>query len=450
VDAPWIPSHRRVPVSVTPTSVLDASRGLVHSYANNPPYYDEPKLFSIAALLSLPEDVRIHADQIAPDLALGFAGGASLDKERALWKVAGEAVERYALLNTGAKPVCSDFKSLGAGSALDPNTIAAGTSRTPTDRRACVIDWLQGFDAKQGRQKWIPYQLVAVPHLYADREIVWRAPISTGAAAAFSVEEALYEGLCEVIERDAFMVSWLRQIHLVQFHIIDCDTTDAIQALLSRTVASVVRYRLTPNFFVLPTGLPVFTIMCVLWDNTGLGPAATIGTKASWSLPLAVLGALEEALQERPWVRSIYERISDSDKNKAVGTIYTMTERATLWLSREAISVLRNWLNQSNSSITMGSLAAESEPCSLQDLALAIERQQATAFGVDLTQYLPEGIKELGLHVVKAIVPEYQPLYLIEELNDYAWPRLLSVEQRLGVKARQSKEIPFSFPHPFL
>src|ERR1051326_8578824 len=197
MDNSWNPCRKEESSTVSPLTVLDSSFGLVKSFSNNPPYYDEPKLFSMAAVLNLPDHIQSYIDEIAPDLAVGFAGGASLNKDRALWKVAGESIERYALILQNAKYVISDFSSLLEDSALDPNTIVAGTEPIPPNRHSSVISWVNGFRIFDGQQKLIPTQLVAVPHIFAESEIVWRSPITTGAAAASCLEEALYLGLSE-------------------------------------------------------------------------------------------------------------------------------------------------------------------------------------------------------------------------------------------------------------
>ena len=54
------------------------------------------------------------------------------------------------------------------------------------------------------------------------------------------------------------------------------------------------------------------------------------------------------------------------------------------------------------------------------------------------------------MNAVKVIVPEYQPLYLTEELRDYSWPRLESAEKRLDVEALLSPSQLSPIPHPFL
>ncbi len=80
-----------------PTDLLFEQSELVEYYMNNPPYYDEPKVYGFASLLHKSSSVKKYNTQVAPEIFIGFAGGASIDKNRALWKVIGESIERYAL-----------------------------------------------------------------------------------------------------------------------------------------------------------------------------------------------------------------------------------------------------------------------------------------------------------------------------------------------------------------
>lgn len=448
MDNSWSPFSKRGLSKVKPITILEPRFGLVKSFLNNPPYYDEPKLFGMAAILNLPAHIKSYADEVAPDLALGYSGGASLDKERALWKVAGEAIERYALLLQDSKTTISDFDSLKVD-ALNPNAIAAGIHQSISERRSSVVSWIDGFRISDGKSHLIPTQLIAVPHIFSDSETVWRAPITTGAATASCTEEALYIGLCEVIERDAFMVAWLRQIELTRLEIEECATDEPIQKLLFKTIKSASRYKLKPEFYLLPTGLAISGVLCVLWDETKIAPPLTIGTKASWNIYTAALGALEESLQGRPWLRRLYDDTSISKDVDHNDPLYTLTKRAVLWLSPKAVTTIKQWLSCSSKFSSIDGIANQNPP-TLQELVVSMEKQGANVYGVDLCSFIPNEIRSFGLSVAKVVVPEYQPLYLIEELKDYSWSRLLDAEQRLGVKATQPKQIPFSFPHPLL
>lgn len=430
--------------------LLSSECALVKDYFNIPPYNDEPKLFHITAELNLNQPTRNFAVATSIDEALGVVGGSSLSKERALIKAAGEAVERYCLLPGNIPAEYKAFNALPPDLAMDPNSIVAGTSRITPNRQSFKIEWISGFVLKPARVCWIPSQLVFVPHLFRDDEVIIRPPITTGAASGMTLGDALYRGLCEVIERVAFMVSWLRQLPLKRLRPAQNSNGGSEGNLFQMTLEASLRYKLSPEFFLLPTGIPVFTVLCVLWDFSRIGPPVTVGAKTSWNLCTALLGSLEEANQMRPWIRKLLEE-DFNDIESSPELPRTIRERARLWLASEPVQYLSSWLSLCQEEIEISDFHAARSEASLADLVDAIQMQGGTVYAVDLSSKVSTLLKsETHMNVVKVIVPEYQPLYLTEDLRDYSWPRLDSAEKRLGVEALLSPNQVSSIPHPFL
>lgn len=430
--------------------LLGPECGIVKDYLNIPPYNDEPKFFHLTAELNLDQATHDFSITAGIDEALGVVGGSSLNKERALGKVAGEAAERYCLLPGDVPAKYVAFNSLPPGLAIDPNSISAGTGRSTPDRRSFEIEWVSGFSLKPSRFSWIPSQLVFVPHFFSDDEVIIRPPITTGAAAGMTTEDALYRGLCEVVERDAFMISWLRQLRLTRLRPTPSLGGEYESAILQITLEASLRYKLMPQFFLLPTDVPVFTVLCVLWDFSGIGPPVTVGAKTSWNVISATLGSLEEAHQMRPWMRHLLEENSkDTTPNAQLPR--TLRERALLWLSKEPVQYLSAWLSQCKGEVEINDAHTGRSEASLGDLVDAIQAQGGTVYAVDLSAKLKRHPQRgPNMNVVKAIVPEYQPLYLTEELRDYSWQRLDSAERRLDVEALRSPSQMSPVPHPFL
>ena len=446
----YTPSTIESTGSVPYASILNSESGLVKDYFNLPPYNDEPKLFHLTAELNLTEPTRSFETTSSVDDPLGVVGGSSLDKERALGKVAGEAVERYCLLPGEVPSEYRAFNSLSSHFAMDPNSIAAGTGRVTPDRHALEIEWISGLTLKPARVCLIPSQLVFVPHIFRDDEVIIRPPISTGAASGITLEDALYRGLCEVIERDAFMVSWLRQLRLKKLIPTTNLNRNSEAVIFQLTMEASLRYQLIPEFFLLPNDVELFTVLCALKDVTGVGPAVTIGAKTSCDLSNALLGSLEEAHQMRPWMRNLLEEESTDAKPNA-SLPRTIRERARFWLAHEQAQYLFSWLSQCQDEIEADTLPFIRSDVSLVELVDAIQAQGATVYAVDLSSKLGMlSTSGVFMKAVKVIVPEYQPLYLTEELQDYAWQRLDSAENRLNVEALLSASQTSPVPHPFL
>ena len=153
-----------------------------------------------------------------PQRNFARTGGAATDPDRALAKALGEAVERYcaAIYDVEELPVCSADEA--AFECADPNTFALnspgqyaerGFAFVPFDATTSVR-WVAARDALTTAEIFVPAAMVFVPYYYVpgsgDSPI--SQPISTGLACHESFEQAATVALCEVIERDAFMIAW--------------------------------------------------------------------------------------------------------------------------------------------------------------------------------------------------------------------------------------------------
>lgn len=427
--------------------LMDASRRLVADFNNYPPFYDEPRLFHIVATIPSSQEID-EADfgELKEDdpESVVLVGGCSLDRTRAMWKALGEAIEREALTFREGLPIkYGSYETLDS-QALNPNTLPAGTSRLSKDRRRMEMGWVRGISLPTFESTFVPAQLVYVPYLYRHGEAVLRAPMSTGAAAGSSTESALAAGLAEVVERDAFMSAWLTQLPLHRIQPSDLPTA-AVSKLFHTSVEKCFRYKLKPEFLILPTDIPLSVILCVLWDDTGVGPCVSVGAKAASNITLAALGALEEAQQLRPWLRSLLNE--DPQLRTSPHTLHPthLAERAKLWLSHKAEQKLRGWLALASPAPSTG--RSDHHDSTLREIISALQVAGASVFAVDLTA---NHVAELGFTALRVVVPEFQPLYLDDDLPDVAWPRLERLRTSGEHASRLSEESIEVFPHPFL
>ncbi|MBV9442249.1 MAG: YcaO-like family protein, partial [Acidobacteriaceae bacterium] len=148
----------------------------------------------------------------------GDNGGASTDRYSAIAKAMGEAIERYcsaiydpagfrfaAHRELNLRAVHPELLTmylpeqyLSEGFLWHPFTVD-----TP-------VHWTPARSLVTGERVFVPAAAVYIPFHYhgATRSAFILQPISTGLACAGSVEEATISGLCEVLERDAFTITW--------------------------------------------------------------------------------------------------------------------------------------------------------------------------------------------------------------------------------------------------
>jgi len=293
----------------------------------------------------------------------------------------------------------------------------------------------------------VPAQLVSVPYAFADDEIVWRSPISTGAAAAGDIEVALVRAAAEVVGRDLFVSAWLLEAVLPALKLSHWSYR---HPLLAQMEVACRRYRLRPEFRLIKTELPLHTVVCALWDDSGVGPPLVVSAKTDTDPAVAMLGSLEEAHQARPWLRDAYAKWAGEppSREKPISDMPDdLRQRAELWFRRETLDVFKTWWYRSSATIEPEDLPI-ARTSALQ-LLEHIAHEGVDIYYVDLTARLPLTIQS-KIAVVKVLIPQYQPLYLTESLKDAASIRLATFPRRTGYDTSRASSDIQPIPHPFL
>lgn len=140
-----------------------------------------------------------------------------------------EAIERYSGLYHGDEArIRASYRDLG-DAAIHPNAVALFSDRQYTDRATwnngdnsfayvgvplrqdCVMDWSPVWPLAGGRQRYLPtMQLYYFYPKTEENTYVWAD--SNGCAAGSSPEDALLQGMLELVERDAVAVWWYNQL----------------------------------------------------------------------------------------------------------------------------------------------------------------------------------------------------------------------------------------------
>ena len=94
---------------------------------------------------------------------------------------------------------------------------------------------------------------------------------SNGLAAGPDLSSAILHGLLELIERDAFLISWTNR--LMPTHI---DLSDD-RGVCGRIVAHYAHFNVDVRVFDVSVGLPPYTMMAIAFDRKGPGPSAVVG-----------------------------------------------------------------------------------------------------------------------------------------------------------------------------
>ncbi|MDO8537257.1 MAG: YcaO-like family protein [archaeon] len=251
--------------------------------------------------------------------------------------------------------------------------------------------WTKCYDVIKNKTTWCPSQLIHVPYNFNDEKII-RLPITTGCATWNDKNKAILNGIFELIERDAFMITWLCK--KVPRHEIKFGKNFPIE--LKRSDFKIKLYDITIDFMY-PT------IMCILKDLRNK-PAITIGLKTSNSLLEACLGALNESVQVRSWIRdNLKENIVTTDFKSQI------INRGLLWADSEMTKNLNFLKNPKIKKIKKQK--KYSHHTTLKTSINYFKKKNYDLIYCDLT--LRE-LSDFNFFVYKCLSPQLVPLYLDE------------------------------------
>lgn len=418
---------------------------IIDSFYQPALYSDEPKLWSYSAKIADVSNVSSCGCQI------GYSGGASFDKEKAMVKALGEAVERYCLgvyqesnlILASYKDVKSESIALEEVTSFSKNQLKQSNFSNCVWNSADTFHWVKSFSIFDGKEVLVPAQLVFVPYHMKDEKII-RLPISTGGACGLSKEECLLRGILEVIERDAFMIHYLSNTCGLLVNI-DNDSR------LRKIKDYFLRYRLELYLVSLPTDLEVYTFLALLIDRTGVGPAISAGLKSGIDPFVTAIGAIEECWHSRPWIRDDLNKSPNLEKIfRNAKKMVDAKERGLYWSSIDMISYVDNWINR-DSSLDFNDLkplVADSLHLQIDYILNVLKNKNYSVYYVDLTR---DEVARHGFKTLKVIIPSLQPLYLDEPFPYWGGSRIYEIPYKIGLQSRVIRESDLNtIPHFFL
>jgi ribosomal protein S12 methylthiotransferase accessory factor len=301
-----------------------------------------------------------------------------------------------------------------------------------------AIAWMQAVELPSGSSVAVPagfaYLSTAVPPQFAPAS-------SNGLAAGATLVEAVLGGLCEMIERDAFLVAWMHRLPAVR---LDLRASGDVAASI---VHQYGRAGVEVRAYVLPSDLPAVTVLAVALDDNPAMPAQVVGLGCHPSPAVALSKALFEVCQARP-----SEAFRRRDKPPAgrllgYGDVATLDDHSAFAGLPERRSEFA-FLDASGISATVAELpdrATGSAASDLDSCVAALVRQGLRVAYVDLT--LPD-VRSVGLHVVRVLVTDLQPIHFGAGLERLGGARLFSAPQQLGFGGVRTAADLNPCPHP--
>lgn len=444
-DRPLTPLGESLPRLESLVSQYTGVVRRVHTILASP---DDARLIRVGATTSDTRQV-IDADLGRRD---GDGGGCAERMSEARAAAIGEAAERYAGSFLAERAlVLATADELGPA-AIDPPRFALFARRqhdTPgfgfaPFRRDTRVRWARGFALPDGEETYVPAQLV---YLTWSRLAPEEQPVaystSNGLACGPTLEEAVLAGLLELVERDAFMITWAAGLSLP---LLDWSSEPELLAFESRYLAAAGGRHAVVD---LSDFLHVPTALAVVRGDGSREPAVAVGAGSAPSIVDAVKKALAEAYSVRSWGRGLVaatpHRTFAEDCSDVVSFadhihLYALPGHAGAADFLTASTVVRKVEDVA----VLPGVSALERICQLTG---RLRAQGVRAYAVDVTS--PD-VADAGLVVAKVVAPELCPLDVRHDTRFLGGSRLYRAAHELGLRdAPLAAGDVNADPHPF-
>jgi ribosomal protein S12 methylthiotransferase accessory factor len=378
-----------------------------------------------------------------------------------------EALERYG----GQRPkgkrtgVCASYRQLG-DQALDPTTLGLHTSEQYTlpgyhyhpYHRDLICRWVWGYSFLRQNPILVPEHVAYYGLRHHDTEEPNPAfvyEISNGCALGNCLEEAIFYGILEIAERDAFLMTWYAQLSLPRLD--PLSTYDSTPGLLIENLERTSGYTISVFNSTLDHAIPCCWVMAVdEQDREGM-PKALCGAGSHPNPEDALTNALLElaAMLTRSydWFKgqreSALEMLVDPMK------VQEMDHHSLLYFLPEAFERL-HFLSQSRQQCTFqqafGNIYRKPVRLDLRDdLKELVDYYLRLGIDVIVVDQTTAEQALLGLHCVKVIMPGMLPMTFGHQYRRYSgFQRLYQLPYQLGYRTSPLTDAEINpHPHPF-
>jgi len=381
------------------------------------------------------------------------AGGASINPQKGMAKAIGEAVERYcsAIFEQEECPLFSPHSA--PFSCVAPDEFALYSSQQ-YERTAfpyvpftplTPIRWIDTVNPRTGETWYVPASMVFIPYTPQTKqgEQSIAQSISTGLACHGSWEEAANSAIAEVIERDAFMITW--QAKLSPPSIQHSTLSAKNQDLIDRFVRA--GYSVTILNITMDHGIP--TILSVLRNTNSEMPAMIFAASANLNPDLAIESSLEELAHTRRMASFLKSSRPPLIPSSDYENIADQSSHVHLFCDQKNFP-LAQFIFDSEQTIDFSEIHNPSTGNPKKDFPIYLERIEAIDHQVLIKDVTTPDVEDLGLKVVRAIIPGFHPLFMGHALRALGGRRLWEVPQKMGWGgiSRDTGDNPRAHPYP--
>ncbi|HST21162.1 MAG TPA: YcaO-like family protein [Blastocatellia bacterium] len=391
-----------------------------------------------------------HFDYRNPTSSERISAGKGIREVDAIRSAIGEAVERYCAAHfDNFISRIAPWADMEANAIAPPECVLYSPSQyarrdfpyhrwDPKDE----VTWSPMRELPGEREILAPAGLVYLSLPSNRPEDFFSLPTSNGLAAGPNLEFAILNALYELIERDAFLITWMNRLPVAR---VDFSDMGGIAYAIRTHYA---RFGTEIQVFNLSTDIPIYVMMAVALDKTGSGPAALVSLGCHLNPGTAIIKALLEMCQVHPGEVRRYRKDPPEERLKGYQDVRTLEDHSAFTTIRERISEF-SFLLETERTQTMHDLRDHSQEDVKADLDTCVNRLTQAGCRVLYADLTTPDVIDYGLRVVRAIATGLQPMHFGYGEERLGSRRLYDVPHLLGYASEPRTERDLNpCPHP--
>jgi ribosomal protein S12 methylthiotransferase accessory factor len=338
-------------------------------------------------------------------LPIGWGKGLSVSG--AVLSAVGEAIERYSASIVDPDRIVWKRPEELDGEYLDPRGcgLYAGAQYDRSDFRYVRFDsdvthpWVLGSWADSGKPVWIPAVFVFLSVELRQEQLICQGT-SNGLAASTDKHDAALRAILELVERDAFMTSWLTGCPAQR---IELDET--LDPLLRTVLEGIEALGAMVEVYTLPTSVIGTTVLCLALGDGDRYPGVTFGLGSDLDPPSALRQAVLELGQTGPYLRRMMRSKTLATPNDPA-CVREMLDHAAYYFPQERASAFDS-LRTGETSVRLSDLNSVTTR-SLSNCISALNQAGVRIALIDVTS---ADVATGPFHVMRAVSPDLQPIW---------------------------------------
>lgn len=380
---------------------VDRRTGIISDLFIEPP--DDPCVSLPIIATAAPPHV-MEKDGSLHRMPLGWGKGLTISG--AVLSAVGEAIERYSASIIDPERIVWKRLDELDGDVLDPRSLGL-YSDAQYDREDFPFvrfdsniphPWVLGTWLNSGKPVWL-HAIFVFLFIELHQEQLIAQGTSNGLAASTEKDDAARRAILELVERDAFMTTWLTASQTERIQL-----DDTLDPLLRTVLEGIESLGAIVEVYRLPANVIGTTVLCLALGNGDRYPGVTFGLGCDLDPRAALRQAVLELGQTGPYLRRMM-RSGILTAAEAPSGVRAMLDHASYYFPKERAAAFDRLRNGKTVSLReLKSVAMRS----LQDCVAALDKASVRVVLVDVTS---ADVATGPFSVMRAVSPDLQTIW---------------------------------------